>query len=271
MESDVMYFVIDDATYAYEVTGEGEPLVLLHGFTGSKATWHPIIKLLSENYKIIVIDLPGHGQTQITTPRSMETFCRDLNELLIYLGLKHIHLLGYSMGGRAALSFAMYFPEKIISLILESASPGLETEDARIERQQADESLAVKIEQDGIKAFVDFWENISLFASQKNLPAIKKQKIRDERLSQSVQGLSQSLRSMGTGKQPSWWQSLTTLKCPVLLIVGALDHKFVNINKQMKISLRNADINIVENSGHAIHVEQPKKFGKIVKRFLNGL
>src|SRR5699024_9952333 len=122
---------------------------------------------------------------QITTPRSMETFCGDLNELLIYLGLKHIHLLGYSMGGRAALSFAMYYPEKIISLILESASPGLETEDARIERQQADESLAVKIEQDGIKAFVDFWENISLFVSQKNLPAIKKQKIRDERLSQS--------------------------------------------------------------------------------------
>src|SRR5699024_5454197 len=92
--------------------------------------------------------------------------------------------------------------------------------------------------------------------------------IRAERLSQTEVGLSDSLRHMGTGSQPSWWGKLAELRRPVLLIVGELDEKFVNINQAMERILPNAELAIVENVGHAIHVEEPEKFGKLLIAFI---
>src|SRR5690625_7287500 len=117
-----MYYTVKDATYWYEVYGEGEPVVLLHGFTGSTATWSECISNWKEQFQIIVVDLPGHGKTKTQSPRTMEACCADLNLLFTSFQLDSVHLVGYSMGGRTALSFAMLYPEWIASLTLESAS-----------------------------------------------------------------------------------------------------------------------------------------------------
>lgn len=263
-----MEFSIRDAIYHYEITGEGIPIVLLHGFTGSHHTWSSFISKWQEHFQLITIDLPGHGKTVTKTSRTMESCCHDLRQLFDHLELTTFHLLGYSMGGRVALSFAMFYPQYISSLILESTSPGLQAEDERNERIKNDEKLARKIEKEGLKSFIDFWENIPLFASQKKLPIDIQQSIRAERLSQSETGLTESLRHMGTGRQPSWWRKLTELTRPTLLIVGELDRKFVEINERMQKSLFSAELEIVENVGHAIHVEEPEKFGKLVIAFI---
>src|SRR5699024_1507643 len=89
--------------------------------------------------------------------------CDDLKEIFTQLGLTSINLLGYSMGGRTALSFAMFYPEMIQSLILESSSPGLKNATDRVKRMKHDEKLASRIERKGVEAFVDFWEDIPLF------------------------------------------------------------------------------------------------------------
>ncbi|HLR41348.1 MAG TPA: 2-succinyl-6-hydroxy-2,4-cyclohexadiene-1-carboxylate synthase [Virgibacillus sp.] len=263
-----MYYTVKDATYWYEVYGEGVPVVLLHGFTGSTATWSEFISNWKEQFQIIVVDLPGHGKTKTQSPRTMEACCADLNQLFTSLQLDSIHLAGYSMGGRTALSFAMLYPERIASLTLESASPGLASEAERQERIENDEKLAQRIEQDGIMKFVDFWENIALFDTQKKLPAAVRQAIRDERTGQSADGLTQSLRHMGTGKQPSWWGQLNAFKKPVLLLAGTEDKKFVGINKKMENQLQTSKFVSVKNAGHAIHVEQPEIFGKLVSEFI---
>src|SRR5690625_2337524 len=95
-----MYYTVKDATYWYEVYGEGEPVVLLHGFTGSTATWSECISNWKEQFQIIVVDLPGHGKTKTQSPRTMEACCADLNQLFTSLQLDSVHLAGYSMGGR---------------------------------------------------------------------------------------------------------------------------------------------------------------------------
>src|SRR5690625_2042471 len=184
-----MKLTINGTTYHYEVYGEGAPLVLLHGFTGSRATWSPFIEKFQGFVQLILIDLPGHGETEIKQPFSMKQCCDDLKEMFTQLQLTSIHLLGYSMGGRIALSFAMYYPEIIRSLLLESASPGLEIKDERAERIKRDEKLANRIESEGLEAFVDFWQEIPLFHSQKRLPIEKQQAIRKERLTQTEEGL----------------------------------------------------------------------------------
>lgn len=263
-----MQFLTEETTYDYEISGEGPPVVLLHGFTGSKKTWAHLRGLLHDEFKVITIDLPGHGQTSLS-PKTMDQCCNDLVQLLSFLNVDQTHIIGYSMGGRVALSFAMRYPQYVQSLVLESASPGLKRENDRKERIANDERLATKMEQEGIVQFVNFWEDIPLFATQKRLPMDVQQTIRNERLSQQVEGLSNSLRNMGTGKQPTWWEQLHHLTCETLLIVGEHDHKFVTINEQMEKKIKQASLVVVSDAGHAIHVEQPDFFGKLVISFLH--
>ncbi|SHG48488.1 2-succinyl-6-hydroxy-2,4-cyclohexadiene-1-carboxylate synthase [Ornithinibacillus halophilus] len=261
---------INGTNYWYEVNGTGDPVVMLHGFTGSTKTWSDFITKWSDCFQIIAIDLPGHGKTSGSIPKTMEECCNDLSILFKKLSIDKFHLVGYSMGGRTALSFTMLYPNMVQSLILESASPGLEIESEQKDRIRRDEKLAQKIEREGIKSFVDFWENIPLFETQKRLPTHIQQQIRDERLSQSEKGLATSLRFMGTGSQPSWWDKLSNLSTKVLLLAGDLDTKFVTINTRMNRELPNSELRTVKKAGHAIHVEQSEMFGKIVTEFILG-
>lgn len=246
--------------YWYEIIGEGIPVVLLHGFTGSSATWNNLIDSQPEGFQFIVVDLPGHGRTKGNIIKTMESCCRDLYQLLQNLNLAKFFLVGYSMGGRTALTYARYFPETIQGLILESASPGLDNDDDCETRRKNDDALAKRIEVEGVEAFVNYWENIALFSTQKSLTLEKQAEIRRERLSHTDEGLALSLRGMGTGSQTSNWKVLEKLTFPVLLLVGSLDSKFVMINKKMLSLLPNAELEICEEAGHAIHIEKSETF-----------
>lgn len=245
-----------------------ETIVLLHGFTGSIQTWKSVIEYLPSSMKIVAIDLIGHGKTESPTDSSRYTMIeqvKDLEEIFHQLDLQSFTLLGYSMGGRVALSYAARFPKRIKKLILESASPGLDSEKEQAIRRRADESLADEIEQKGIEAFVNKWENIPLFESQKKLPIEVQQAIRKERLSQNIIGLANSLRGMGTGAQEPVWKKLIRLPFPVILITGELDEKFNLIAKQMVLHLQDSKHIVVPGVGHSIHVENPEQFATIVK------
>lgn len=245
-----------------------ETLVLLHGFTGSVATWEKVANYLPTTFRIIAIDLIGHGDTAVPAEVSrylMTEQVKDLEDLFTQLNLESFTLLGYSMGGRIALCYTVAHAHRVKRLILESSSPGLKTAEERQARRQADEVLADKIERNGVISFVDKWQDIPLFASQKNLPSTMQHAIRQERLSQSAQGLANSLRGMGTGAQVSVWEELGKLRVPVLLVTGSLDDKFCRIAEQMLSLLPNAQHIEVSEVGHAIHVENPVQFATIVK------
>ncbi|MGN8645247.1 2-succinyl-6-hydroxy-2,4-cyclohexadiene-1-carboxylate synthase [Gracilibacillus sp. HCP3S3_G5_1] len=253
--------------YWVEVYGNGDPVVLLHGFTGSSQTWYPLLPFFPNN-QLVVVDLPGHGHTRAEV-KSMDDCCNDLHRVFNEMGLELFDLVGYSMGGRTALSFTCHYPEMVRSLTLESASPGLATEKERKARQQKDQELVAFICSNPLASFVDKWENIPLFTSQKQLPLSIREKIRKERLSHSKEGLAHSLITMGTGVMPSCWNQLHQLRLPVLLVVGESDHKFVEINKKMDKMIPNSRLEIIEHAGHAIHVEQTKNFGTIVEEFIS--
>ena len=245
-------------------------LVALHGFTGSTATWRNLANKLP-NVRIVAIDCIGHGKTAVPKEEcrfSMEEQIQDIEEVVSQLHVEKFSLIGYSMGGRIALSYAVAYPDRINKLILESASPGLRTENERIERRQSDYLLAEKIERNGITSFVDAWEKIALFDSQIRLPVDVQQAIRKERLAQSEAGLAGSLRGIGTGMQPSNWPYLAGLDVPVLLITGSMDEKFCRIASEMQALLRNAQHVTVNDVGHAIHVENPSEFATIVEKYI---
>lgn len=253
--------------YWVEIHGHGTPIVLLHGFTGSSNTWQSLIQQKYTGLKFITIDLPGHGLTKGKTVKTMDACCGDLHQVFRGLGLNKFYLAGYSMGGRTALSYTVKYPKSILGLLLESASPGLQTEAERRMRAESDQLLAERIEKEGVEAFVNDWENIALFSTQKLLSMEKQEAIRRERLSHTADGLANSLRGMGTGAQASNWHRLNELPFPVLLIAGGLDKKFVKINESMLQLFPNAKLQVCEDAGHAVHVEKPQTFNELLVAF----
>lgn len=248
-----------------------QTIVMLHGFTGSTHTWEPIAHQLS-SFRIVAIDCIGHGKTDSPGDSSlyeMNSQIEVLEEICRQLRLDSFSLVGYSMGGRIALSYAVKYPNRIKTLLLESASPGLKSAEERALRRKADNLLADKIEADGIEEFVDTWENISLFATQKRLPLSMQQEIRKERLQQHAIGLANSLRGMGTGMMPSLWEKLRELEIPVILITGELDVKFENIAREMTALIKKVRHLTVNDVGHAIHVENSSKFATIIKETIS--
>lgn len=257
--------------YHIEIQGAGDPLVLLHGFSGDASSWQGIIKRLAEDYQMIAIDLLGHGKSDAPADVEsyrMESVAADIVDLLYELAVANPFLLGYSMGGRLALFLAREFPARFRALVLENASPGLADERARAERRRQDNQLADQIERDGVASFVANWESLLLWSTQSKAQ-IRVQ--RKQRLTNSARGLANSLRGMGAGAQPNLWGQLPDIALPTGLIVGERDDKFRLINQAMEKALPRARLSIIPGAGHNTHLENPDAFCQALQTFLSSL
>lgn len=246
-------------------------MLLLHGFTGCASVWDEVIAHLDQSFDILCVDLPGHGGTTVPDNHEffrMESVARSLLAILDSLRIPRVHVWGYSMGGRLALHGAVHFPQRIASLILESASPGIADEGERVERHNQDDLLAARIEQFGLEQFVEEWSRRPLFASQRTLRREKQDRARQLRLQNSATGLALSLRGMGTGVQEPLHEKLKALRAPTLVLTGALDRKFGAIGAQMAGDIPAATHRVIADCGHAPHWESPRECARVVSEFL---
>ena len=263
----------NDVDFFFEEWGNGPSLVLLHGFTGSSESWSDVGGELAKDRRVIAIDLIGHGRSSAPRDVSHYAFERAVNDLAAIadqLGLGRATWLGYSMGGRLALGLALRHPGRVSSLILESASPGIQDEADRLRRIEADETLAQSIEDGGVEVFVGEWERLPMWENQRSLPHEVLAHQRALRLRNSAVGLANSLRGMGQGSQPSYWDRLGEIDVPVFLIAGSLDRKYAGIAGQMGVRIQEASLSVVPQAGHAVHLEQPEQFAASIRDFLAG-
>ncbi len=258
-------------SFFYETYGDknNPAVLLLHGFMGNGNSWNEIIDILQRDHYCITIDLPGHGQSLDVEEShyKMPECAKLIFKIIGKLNIDKFSLVGYSMGGRLGLFIALNYPEYINKAVLESASPGLRTEQERVERQKSDGLLALELERAPLADFVEKWYEQPLF---KPLKKDKKrfQELLQNRLVNTPRGLAGSLRFMGLGAQPSLWENLKELKCPTLLIVGDLDAKFHEIAKQMSQQSKKIKVKSIDGAGHNVHFEQPDQYVKALKSFL---
>jgi 2-succinyl-6-hydroxy-2,4-cyclohexadiene-1-carboxylate synthase len=265
--------VVDGAHFVVEEHGppQAAPVVLLHGFTGDRTTWEPVATALARTHRVLIPDLPGHGETRVGL--DPERFgMASVTDLLVAglsrLGVSRTALLGYSMGGRLSLFVALERPELVSRLVLESASAGLASEAARAQRRAADEALAYFVLTHSREAFAERWAELPLFASQARLAPAVRERQRAQRRRCRRAGLAASLRGMGTGVQPWLGDRVSELAMPVLLITGALDAKFTRLAADLRARVRDGSHEVVAAVGHTVHLEAPGRFLEIVEPFL---
>ncbi|MCA1832125.1 MAG: alpha/beta fold hydrolase [Actinomycetota bacterium] len=236
--------------------GDGSPVVLVHGFTQTLASWDAVATDLAVYRRIVRVDLPGHGGS-----RDVRAHLDETAALVGEAGGEAVYV-GYSLGGRVCLRLAVDRPELVRGLVLVSASPGIDDNRERTARRLDDEKLAAEIERGGVDAFLVRWLAQPMFAS---LP----RSTLDDRRVNTADGLASSLRLAGTGVMEPLWERLADLTMPVELIVGERDEKFVAIAKRMRELLPGRPrLARVPGAGHAAHLEDPAMVAAFIERFL---
>lgn len=263
-----MFVEIENIKYHIEIRGEGKPIICLHGFSEDSSTWD-LLEL--HGYKLIVIDLIGHGKSDKPKDSkyySLEIMLKHLNKLISQLDLKKYSMLGYSMGGRCALAYALTYPNEIDKLILESASYGEEKFLNRLKRRGDDLNLAKSIEENGIEWFNQYWGNLSIFESQKRLPKPIINEINKRRLANSSHALSNTLKGTGQGKFPCLKDQIVKLSMPILYISGEYDKKYQAVGKEFERLNTNVKHIVINGCGHNTHIEDINVFMEVLNKFL---
>jgi 2-succinyl-6-hydroxy-2,4-cyclohexadiene-1-carboxylate synthase len=236
-------------------------LVLIHGFTQNARCWPGVADALTgTGREVVAVDAPGHG-------RRTETDA-DLWQAadLIAAEAGPADYLGYSMGGRIALHIALAHPALVDRLILVSATAGIEDEQARAARRDADEAQAAELERSGdIDGFLERWLAGPLFATL----APDRAGV-EARRTNTAAGLASSLRGTGTGTQDNLWPRLGELTMPVLVVAGEADVAYAAIAERMAAAIPKAQLALLPGAGHAAHLEQPERFTGLVGAFLDG-
>lgn len=235
-----------------------ERLILVHGFTQTGRSWDPIRAVLPGHLEVVAPDLPGHG-----TRGDVRVGIEEAARLLGDEGGRGTYV-GYSLGGRVALRLAVDRPDLVERLVLVSATAGIEDDDERSARREADEVLATVIEEEGVDAFLDEWLAQPLFAGLR-----PEQAGLDARRENTAAGLAGALRLLGQGSMEPMWRNLFDLRMPVLVVAGELDEAYclqaVHLGGWMG---EVANLALVPMAGHACHLEQPERFVKLLAAFL---
>lgn len=258
-----------DTVWPHTVSGNaGPPVCMLHGFLGSRDDWSETAELLCHVAQCYLPDLPAHGSWRGSGAiPSITDAARQLESLRIARVGEAWHVVGYSMGGRLALHYALFYPASVRSLTLVSASPGIESEAARMERRRSDAIWAQKMRQLPADVFLDEWYGQKVFSSLSRRPDVLNAIIQRRRDSVST-GAAAILEAWGQGAVPAAWNQMREIQCPCQVIVGSEDSAYVSMTARLSALCPKFRIVIVEKAGHTVHLEQPREVAACVRSII---
>lgn len=237
-------------------------LVLLHGFLGTRADWLPLMPKLSQHFHCVCLDLIGHGDNQcILSEPNLESgfdLCiQDILTRLDRLNIDKFHLYGYSLGGRIALHLAKAYPQRLLSLNLESCHPGLIEPQEKIARAKNDSLWAERLLKLSSQAFLEQWYQQPVFADMSKSHRENTVAMRANMLDKSPKhALKASYLATSLAHQASLWHIPSALSCECHFFAGSQDAKFISIAQDWQ-QRQPIVLHRIENAGHNIHQSNP--------------
>lgn len=225
-------------------------IVLLHGFTGTGASWRAVIDGLGQSYNAFAPDMRGHGRAGDRRPIGWHECVADV----IDTAPDRFLLAGYSMGARLALQVALAHPGRVDALLLVSGTAGIADEVERAARREDDAALAEEIEGQDIESFASRWGRQAMFRRQSEEVAAA---AHADRLRNTPSGLAAALRALGPGEMEPLWARLDELRMPATVVAGERDSKFRKLGERLAAGLPAGDLVVVPAAGHAVHLEAP--------------
>ena len=247
---------------AHKITGDGSPIVLVHGFPLDARMWEPQIAALSRRHQVLTLDLAGFGQTQTATPPThLEDHAFDIAHLLDHLHLDRVTLVGLSMGGYVALCFAERYAHRLSSLVLANTKATPDTPEAK---QKRDEHVAL-VEQKGVSALAKaLLPNLLSKAAPEKL----REHVVSIMSAQPVEATTRALEAMRDRRDTT--HVLHDLTVPLLLIGSEGDTLMPpEITKAMKQAQPDAELVIIAGAGHLSNLEAPDAFNRAIGAFVD--
>lgn len=252
-------------------------VVLIHGFSGSPASWRRIKPLLDAASHAPAVR--GHAACQSgsasacgdTSAPTCGAFEVEIDRLAAEIEGRVSPprcVAGYSLGGRLALGLLVRHPNLFESAALIGVNPGIDGRQARAARRAADGKWARLIEERGLDVFDREWSDLPLFRSQRQLEADALEEQRRIRLGHDPAALAAAMRALSLGAMPDYRPALSAVACPVALIAGGLDAKFSALAKQMAERLPRAVVHVLPGVGHNVPLEAPARLARLLNEAL---
>jgi len=240
----------------YEVQGEGPVILLSHGYSATSEMWRGQISVLSRRHKLILWDMRGHGRTdypESPTQYSAEKTVEDMAALLDEVGAESAVVGGLSLGGYMSLEFHLAHPERVRALLVIDTGPGFKSAEARGRWNTHALGIAKRFETEGLSYIQSLSKEMAMSSHR------------------AADGLIRAGRGMLTQQDDRVINSLPGITVPALVIVGANDAAFLNAASYMAAKIPKATMAVIPDAGHAVNIDQPELFNRVVLTFLESL
>jgi pimeloyl-ACP methyl ester carboxylesterase len=268
------YVRTDDGVRLYfEETGSGVPVILVHEFAGDLRSWEPQMRHFGKRYRAIAYNARGFPPSDV--PESVSAYSQaraadDILAVLDHIGERKAHIVGLSMGGFAALHFGLRHPERALSLCIGGCGYGAEPDKRETFRAEAD-LIANMIRTEGMPAFAERYAYGPTRVQYENKDPRGHAEFKAMLAEHSAVGSANTQQGVQK-ERPSLYALVEEMKritLPTLIITGDEDWPCLLPGILMKQSIPSAALAVIPNSGHAINIEEPEAYNRIVGDFIS--
>lgn len=255
---------INGITLAFDDQGTGLPVVLLHAFPLNRTMWAPQVSALSKRFRMIAVDLRGHGESDAPLWRyTLEQAADDVRALLDHVGIQQAVLAGLSMGGYIAFAFYRHYADRVRALVLADTRAQADTPEGRRSRFE----LAQIAYKRGAGAIADVMlPKLLTPATLRTHPQLV-QTVRTMIEGNEISGIAGDLMAMA--ERPDSMPLLSDIHCPTQVIVGEEDAATPPADARLMAErIPGARLAVIPNAGHLANLEQPDRFNEILEQFL---
>jgi pimeloyl-ACP methyl ester carboxylesterase len=258
------YFNYHGGRIHFTDLGKGSVIVLIHGYLESLKVWENFARKLSEDFRVVSVDLPGHGKSDIYGEiHTMDFFAGVLSKLLEYLDIPKAFLTGHSLGGYVTLAFADIYPQKLFGYCLFHSHPFADSPEALKKRDRE-----IKFVKAGKKDLM-YPENVSKMFAETNLDKFKTEFLRSKQIASEISGEGIIAVLNGMMIRPSRLSVMEDGRVPCLWVLGLMDNYIKSDTIILKVNLpQNAEVVILKNSGHMGFVEEEALSAIVITDFV---